>query len=103
MIAIQPEKGIRKKVVGHLAPAEVIDQRVPVAVEAQARILMFIKRGAVEAGQLMSVAGKVCRNPVDNDAEPFLMCPLDKTRKVLRTAMPAGRSEKPDGLVAPGA
>jgi hypothetical protein len=43
------------EVVRHLAAPVVVDQRVPVLVEALARVLVFVQRGAVEAGQAVRI------------------------------------------------
>ena len=46
---LQPVERVGDEEVRDLAAAEIVDQRVPVAMEAEARVLVLVKRGAVEA------------------------------------------------------
>src|SRR5690349_5665380 len=57
--------------------AEIIDGGVPVGVEAAARVVMLIERGAVEMRQPVLVGRKMRRYPVEDDAEPQLMRAVD--------------------------
>ena len=58
MVALQPEQRRGEEEVRHLAPPEIVDQRVPVAVKALPRVLMLVERRAVEPAEPMRVGGK---------------------------------------------
>ncbi len=66
---VEPIECARLQEVGDLGAPEIIDQRVPVVVEAEPRILVLVERGSVEADQPVRVGGKVRRNPVQDDAD----------------------------------
>src|ERR1700759_519085 len=70
MKSLKPIDGARDEKSLNLGPAEVIDERVPVAVEALARIEMFVERSAVEPREPVSIVREVRRHPVEDDAEP---------------------------------
>ena len=71
--------------------------------EAQARVLVLVERGAVEAAEAVHVGREVPRHPVQDDADAGLMRLVDEMREVGRVALAAGRREQADRLVAPGA
>ncbi len=84
-----------------LPAAVIVDQRVPVLVKALARVGMLVEGRAVEAAEAVGVGREVAGHPVDHHADPGLVAALDKVGEVLGRAVPAGRREKADGLVAP--
>src|SRR5690606_25185176 len=66
---IQPVKGAGGEKIRDLQPTKIIDERVPVLVEAKTGILMLVESGAVKTDQPMRIRGKVCRYPVEDDAD----------------------------------
>ena len=52
---LEPVQRARDQEALHLAAAEIVDQRVPVLVEALARILMLVERGAVELREAVRI------------------------------------------------
>ena len=86
--AVQPVEGVGDEEVPHLGPPEIVDERVPVAVEAEARVLVLVERGAVEAGEAVRVGREMRRHPVDDDADAR---PRGSGRRSWRRP-PAGRS-----------
>ena len=101
--ALEPVERVGDEEVAHLAAAEIVDQRVPVAVEAEARVLVLVERGAVEAGEAVRVGREMRRHPVEDDADAGLVAAVDEAGEILRRAEAAGRREQADRLVAPGA
>ena len=111
--ALQPVQRIADQVVAHLRAAQVADQRVPVGVEAFARVGVFVQVGAVEVGQAVGVGGKVRRHPVEQHAQTRSMCGLHKPLEAGAVAhacavggrcAEAGRGRvQPHRLVAPAA
>src|SRR4051794_35410312 len=69
MEMLEPVQRARDQESLHLATAEIVDQCIPVAVEAFARILMLIKRGAVEAHETVRIIGEMRRPPIENDPD----------------------------------
>ena len=67
--ALEPVERVGDEEVAHLAAAEIVDQRVPVVVEAEARVLVLVERRAVEAGEAVRVGREMRRHPVDDDAD----------------------------------
>ncbi len=101
MELVEPEQAIGDEKVADLGPAVVVDQGVPVAMEALARVGMLVEGGAVEPGEAVRIGRKVPRHPVDDDADARSMAGVDKGAELLRRPMPDGRREKADGLVTP--
>ena len=99
---VEPVQGAAEQEVGHLAPAVVVDQGVPVHVEALARIGMLVEVRAVEIGQPMLIRWEMAGHPVDQDADAVLVQHVDEMLKVLGRAEPAGRRIQGERLVAPG-
>ena len=65
MEALQPMQRARDQEALNLAPAEIVDVGVPVAVEALARIEMLVERRAVEARQAVRIGREMRRHPVE--------------------------------------
>ena len=101
MILLQPEQRIGQEVVHHLRAAVIVDQGVPVLMEALARVGMLVERGAVEPGEAVRVGGEVAGHPVQQHTDPFLMAAVDEIGEVLGRAEAAGRRIESDRLVAP--
>ncbi|MNQ87043.1 hypothetical protein D3C85_1022530 [compost metagenome] len=78
----------------HLGPAEVVDEGVPVLVEALEGVRVLVERGAVEAAQAMFVGGKVRRHPVEDHADARAVAGVDEGGEIRRAAMPRGRGEQ---------
>jgi hypothetical protein len=53
----------------HLAPAVVVDQRVPVLVLALARVGVLVEMRAVEEAEPVRVAREMPRHPVEDHAD----------------------------------
>ena len=102
MILLCPEQGIGNEEILHLRPSVIIDQGSPVRMRALARILMLIDTASVKAGQAISIPGKMCRNPVQNHANPLLMKIIHKIHKVIRCSVTAGRRIVTSHLISPG-
>ena len=56
MVALDPEERVGVKIVGDLGPAVIVDQRVPVLMEALTRILMLVERRPVIAADAVRIA-----------------------------------------------
>ncbi|MNS84263.1 hypothetical protein D3C72_1180810 [compost metagenome] len=87
----------------HLGATEVVDQRVPVLVEAFERVFVFIQGGTVKTRQAMGVGGEMCGHPVQNHADRGLVTGIDEGGEIFRRAITCGRREHRQRLIAPGA
>src|SRR5690606_9581554 len=87
----------------HLGAPEIVDQGVPVTVKAEPRVLVLVEGGAIEVDEAMGVRWKVRRHPVQDDADAGSVQPVDEPGEVVGGAETAGRGEKADRLVTPGA
>ena len=96
-----PVKGVVDQEADDFAPPEIIDRGVPVGVKAQARVFVFVKRGAVEARQPMFVDGKMRGHPVEQHPDAGPMRAIDKPGKACRRPEPRGWRIQPGGLIAP--
>ncbi len=103
MKGLQPVERAGNQEALHLAPAVIVDQRVPVLVEAFARIGVFVERGAVELAQAVRVVGKMPRHPVQDHAETGAVAGIDEMGEILRRAEPRAGGELRQRLIAPGA
>ncbi len=101
--ALQPVQGVGHQIVAYFGAAEVVDQGVPVVVEALFRVGVFVQMCAVEVGQAMRVGWKVCRHPVENHAQSGFVRGIDQKLKVFGRAEARGGRIQADGLIAPGA
>src|SRR5690606_17499112 len=101
--ALDPVQGIPDQVIQYLAAAVIEDQRVPVLVEAFARIGMFVQAAAVEMRQAVGVGRKMARHPVEQYADAVGMRGLDEITKIFRAAEARRRRIQTDRLVTPGA
>ncbi len=99
---LDPVQGAGQQEILHFVTAEVEDQGGPVEMFAQAGIGVFVQRFAVEAGQAVSVLGKVRRHPVEDHADIVLVAVVDEIAEVVRRAEAAGRGVVAGGLITPG-
>ena len=103
VVPLQPVERVGGQEVRDLPPAEIVDQRVPVLVEPEARVGVLVERGSVELHQPVRVGREMGGHPVEDDAEPGLVRRLDQAAERVRIAEARGGGEQPDRLVAPGA
>ena len=102
MEALQPEEGAVDEEARHFRAAEIVDRRVPVGVEAAARIGVLVESRAVEAAEAVRIDGKVRRHPVEDDADAGGVRAVDEAGEAGRIAEAGGRREQAGRLVAPG-
>src|SRR5277367_3111502 len=102
MEAVDPVERVAVEEVGDLDAAEIVDRGVPVRLEALARVGVFVERGAVETRQPLLIGREMRRDPVEDDAKPRGVRPIDEAREGGRIAETAGRGKQADRLVAPG-
>src|SRR6478609_327544 len=103
MEVFQPvEAGSDQKAL-HLPSAEIVDVGVPVVMESLARILMLVQRGAVEPCHAMRIGRKVCRHPVEENADAGAMAGIDEAGKTLWRTEPGAWREQAERLIAPRA
>ena len=72
----------------HFAAAEIVDEGVPVLMEALARVVVLVERGAVEARQAVRIGREMRRHPIEDDADAGAVAGIDEAAQSLR----AGRS-----------
>ena len=101
VVALEPEQGRADEELADLVAAVVEDRALPVGVEALARVLVLVERGAVEPPQAVPVGGEMRRHPVQDDADAEVVEHVHEVHEVLRRSVAAGRGEVADGLVAP--
>ena len=65
------------------------------------RVGVLVEMGAVEVPQPVQIVGEVGGNPVENHAEAVAVEVVDEVGEVIGRAMPRGRGEIADRLVAP--
>src|SRR5690606_1461059 len=102
VVTVEPEERVGEQIIRNFPSPEIVDQRVPIPVKTQARVLVLVERRAVKTGQTVRIGGKMRGHPVDDHAEARLVRTIDKAREVRRTAETAGRCVKSDRLIAPG-
>ena len=85
----------------HLGPPDIVDQRVPVMVEALTRVFMLVKRRAVEPGKAMGVGRKMGGHPVDDYADVRRVAGIDERCERRGVAKPGCGREQRQWLVAP--
>jgi hypothetical protein len=66
---------------GDFGAAVVVDQGVPVRVQAQARVVVLVQRSAVEALHAMGIAGEMRANPVQDHTEARGVAAVDEARE----------------------
>ena len=65
--------------------------------EALARVVVLVERGAVEVGQAVLVGREMRRHPVEDDAEAGLVGAVDEAGEAGGIAEARGRRERPVG------
>ena len=85
----------------HLRFAEIVDERVPIAVYALARIGVLVERGAIEPREPMCVGRKMRWDPIEQYAESRRVTALDETTKAGGIAVTRSGCVQADGLVTP--
>ena len=101
-LALQPVQRAAHQEVAHLVAAEVVDEGVPVVVEAFARVGVLVQRRAVELRQAVRVGGKVRRHPVHQHAQAPRVAGLHEARKSFRRPETRTGRIQAQGLVTPG-
>ena len=82
-----PEQRVGQQEVAHFVSAVVENQRAPLGMFAQSRILMFITRGSVKATQCPIVLGKMRGHPIQQHTNPCGMHRIDKESKIVWRTM----------------
>ena len=82
---------------------EVVDQRVPVPVEALFRVLVFIERRAIKARHAEGISREMRRHPIQQQAKAMVMAGVNEQAKLRRVAKAPAGGKKAQGLVAPRA
>ena len=101
VIFLEPVKRVRGQEIRHLGAAIVIDQGVPVLMEALARVGMFVKRGAVKAAQPVRVGREMPGHPVQQHAQPRLVRSIDQIAEFMRRPEADRRRKQPYRLITP--
>ena len=83
VVVPEPEQGVGQQEVRDLAPPVVVDQGVPVAMEAEARIGVLVEMGAVELAEAVRVGREMARHPIEQEADPALVAAVDEARELL--------------------
>src|ERR1700736_6975137 len=78
MIFVQPEHGARHQEAAHFAAAIVKDERLPIGMEALARVGVLEQMSAVEESEAVAVGREVRRDPVENDRDAMLVQIVDE-------------------------
>ena len=102
VIFVEPEHGARHQEAAHFGAAVVEDVRLPVGMEALARVGVLVEVRAVEVGEAVRVGREVRRHPVENDADAVLVQVVDQVHEILRRAVARGGREVAGGLISPG-
>ena len=83
--------------------SSVVEQEaLPIRVDAEPRILVFVEVRSVERGQRRLVPDEVGRHPVQDDPDPGLMEAIDEPHELLWRSVAARRGEVARRLVSPG-
>src|SRR6516164_8470490 len=94
----KPVERTRQQEVRHLPAPIVINQRVPIRVNALTRVGMLIERRPVKASESMRVVWEMSGHPVEQQAEPCIVAGLDKCAEIIWRPVPAGRRKQRDWL-----
>src|SRR5436190_6138523 len=101
MKVLQPIKRAGNQESLHFAPAEIVDQSIPIEMKALAWIEMFVQRCPVEPRQAVGIGRKMRRHPVENDADVGAMQRVHKALQGCWRSKPCGRREQAKRLVTP--
>ncbi|MCY1401592.1 hypothetical protein D9M71_167130 [compost metagenome] len=100
---LEPVQRRRQHVAVHFGAPQVVDQRVPVLVEAFLRVAVLVQRRAVELGQAVGIGGEMRRHPIENHPEFGLVAGVDERGELVRRAIPRTRRELRQQLITPRA
>ena len=101
MEVLEPAQGAGEEKIADLGAAVVEDERPPAAVLPDARVLVLVKGGAVEARQGELVAGEVPGDPVQDHSEAGLVGLVNEMAKVVGVTEARGGCEEAGALIAP--
>jgi hypothetical protein len=93
-VALDPEQRVRGEEVADLVPAVVVDQRLPVVMEALPRIGVLVERRAVEIGEPVRVVGKMPGTQSSRHADPRFVQPFDERGEFFRRPVPRGSARR---------
>ena len=101
MVLLNPEHSGRNEEACYLVTAVVEDVCAPLLVLTDSPVLILIAACAVKAAETVSVLGEVSRNPVEDNADAFLVAAVDKVHQVLGLAVTRGSGKVTCNLIAP--
>ena len=99
----QPIERARQQEIRDLAAAIIVDQRVPVGMEALPRVGVLVKRGTVKPAEPVRVGREMPGNPIQQQSQSCAVAGIDKGAEIVRRSITAGRRKQRDRLVSPGA
>ena len=102
MKLLDPVERTPDQVVQDFASPEIEYQRAPFRVFATPRVSVFVQRRAVEPHEAMLVSRKMGGHPVEDDADAFLVAPVDEVTQVVGLAEAPGGGVETDRLITPG-
>ena len=103
MEGLQPEEGAGDQEGLNLGAPEVVDQAVPIPVDALLGVGVFVEGGAIELCETVGVCGKMGRHPVEDHTDPRPMAGVHKPREPLGRAEAGARGELRQRLITPRA
>src|SRR5437588_7298657 len=83
----QPIQRVGDQKISNLVSPVIENVSAPIRMLAFARIEMFIQSGTVEASERECVFRKVCRHPIHDYADPFLVKMIYQKTKIIRRAI----------------
>src|SRR5690554_4845549 len=101
MKGVEPEQRAPDQEITDLMAAIIVDQGTPILVPTTAWVFMFVKCGAIEAGEGVIIIGKMPRHPVQYHPDVVLMTLVDKVTQIIRAPVAAGGRIVACGLVTP--
>src|SRR5215472_12568550 len=102
MVAVTPEQRVSDQEIDYFVPAVIENECAPILMGSFARILMLVKSRSIEPRQRPVVPRKVCRDPIDNHADPSFMQCIHQELKVVGCSISTRRGEEACNLVTPG-
>ena len=101
VVFIKPEKRVADQEIFHLVAAVVEDERAPVLMLAEAWILVFVKRAAIESSKAVGILRKMSGHPIENHADVGLVTAVHEISKLVGVSEATGRRVVVHHLVAP--
>ncbi len=101
MVLLNPEHSGRNEEACYLVTAVVEDVCAPLLVLTDSPVLILVAACAVKASETVSVLGEVSRNPVEDNADAFLVAAVDKVHQVLGLAVTRGSGKVTCNLISP--